>query len=177
MLAWASPEPGLWHFFFNLTAEQDRDIATPTLADLQGIVAERTGDGRVVLSEPLWLSKFAVQRRRVEQYRVGRVFLAGDAAHIHSPMVGKGLGLGIQDGGSLGRRLVAVLRGHDDISRLGEYERERLPVSQQVFRESHATHRLLIPRNDVACFARDALVPLLRRSGAQRWLLAHNFQL
>ena len=177
MLAWACPEPGLWHLFFNLTAAQDAAIATPTVADVQRIVAERTGDGRVRFTDPVWVSKFAVQQRRVEQYRVGRAFLAGDAAHIHSPMVGKGLGLGVQDGVSLGQKLAGVLRGEHDLSLLDRYERERLPVSRRVFREAHATHRLLIPRSGAACFARDALAPLLRIEGAQRWLLTNNFQL
>ncbi len=177
MLAWACPEPGLWHLFFNLTAAQDGAIRIPMLPDVQRIVAERTGDRDVRFRDPVWISKFAVQRRQVEQYRVGRVFLAGDAAHVHSPMVGKGLGLGVQDAASLGQALVKVLRDGDDISLLSAYERQRKAVSRQVFREAHATHRLLIPRSGASSIARDALAPLLRIGKVQRWLLANNFQL
>lgn len=176
MLAWACREPGLWHFFFNLTPEQDRAIASPTLDDVRQIVAERTGDRRVRLERPEWISKFAVQRRRATQYRVGRVFLAGDAAHIHSPMVGKGLGIGVQDGASLGGLLARVLRDGEDSALLDQYQREREPVTLEVFRESHATHRLMIPRSAATSRLRDGLLYLLRARPAQRWLLARNFQ-
>lgn len=177
MLAWACREPGLWHFFFNLTAAEDARIAAPTLDDLRRIVAARTGDRAVRLDRPVWLSKFAVQRRRVGQYRAGRVFLAGDAAHIHSPMVGKGLGIAVQDGAALGALLAGALRGDHDRSPLDRYWHERMPPSRQVFREAHATHRLLIPRSAAARLARDALAPLLRARPVQRVLLKSNFQL
>jgi 2-polyprenyl-6-methoxyphenol hydroxylase-like FAD-dependent oxidoreductase len=177
MLAWACREPGLWHLFFNLTAEQDWRIATPNLDDVRQIVADRTGDRQVHLDRPEWISKFGVQRRRVGQYRVGRVFLAGDAAHIHSPMVGKGLGIGIQDGASLGEKLARVLRGEADLSLLDAYQREREPVTVDVFREAHATHRLMIPRSGAAAWARDGFMHALRSGALQRWLFARNFQL
>jgi 2-polyprenyl-6-methoxyphenol hydroxylase-like FAD-dependent oxidoreductase len=176
MLAWACREPGLWHLFFNLTTEQDRRIAVPTLDDVRRIVAERTGDRRVQLHCPEWISKFAVQRRRVRQYRVGRVFLAGDAAHVHSPMVGKGLGIGVQDGANLGEKIARVLRHDNDISLLDTYRHERDPVTVDVFRESHATHRLMIPRSAAMRSARDGLTYVLRLRAAQHWLLARNFQ-
>lgn len=177
LLAWACREPGLWHLFFNLTATQDAAIATPSLEDVRRIVAERSGDVGVRLDRPEWLSKFNVQQRQVGQFRVGRVFLAGDAAHIHSPMVGKGLGIGIQDGATLGAYLATALRHPRDISLLDAYQRDRFPVTRQVFREAHATHRLLIPRNAAACRMRDVLLPLLRLPGVQRQLLWSNFQL
>jgi 4,5-epoxidase len=176
MLAWACREPGLWHFFFNLTADQDARIASPSLDDVGRIVAERTGDGRVRLDRPEWISKFQVQRRRVGQFRVGRVFLAGDAAHILSPMVGKGLGIGVQDGATLGALLARVLRDGEDYSLLDAYRREREPVTTDVFRESHATHRLMIPRGAAMRRLRDGLIYVLRARAAQRWLLARNFQ-
>ena len=177
LLAWACRAPGLWHFFFNLTAAQDATITAPTLDDVRRIVSERTGDRRVALDRPVWISKFGVQRRQVGQYRVGRIFLAGDAAHIHSPMVGKGLGIGIQDGASLGTAIANAQGEARDISLLDAYWRERMPVTRQVFRESHATHRLLIPRGPASRRVRDTLAPLLRLGPAQRALLRSNFQL
>ena len=63
------------------------------------------------MGEPRWLSRFHSDERQVPQYRVGRVFLAGDAAHVHSPAGGQGMNTGIQDAANLGWKLAAVVRG------------------------------------------------------------------
>ncbi|MDG2013506.1 MAG: FAD-dependent monooxygenase, partial [Pirellulaceae bacterium] len=68
----------------------------PTLADMQTLMKER-GIGNIELYDPLWLSEFRINERKVDQYQVDRVFLAGDAAHIHSPVGGQGMNTGIQD--------------------------------------------------------------------------------
>jgi hypothetical protein len=92
------------------------------------------------LAEVGWTSLFRANVRMVERYRVGRVFLAGDAAHVHSPAGGQGLNTGIQDAYNLGWKLAAVLGGADP-ALLATYEEERLPVAADVLGLSTALHR------------------------------------
>ena len=78
-----------------------------------------------------WLSRFHCDERQVAEYRYGRVFLAGDAAHVHSPMGGQGMNTGIQDAVNLAWKLDAVLGGApDDV--LDTYQRERHPIGKRV---------------------------------------------
>ena len=79
-----------------------------SLANMQAILEQRTGRSDIRLHEPEWLSLWRANIRLVDRYRVGRVFLAGDAAHIHSPAGGQGMNTGIQDAYNLGWKLAAV---------------------------------------------------------------------
>ncbi|HEY2281301.1 MAG TPA: FAD-dependent monooxygenase [Streptosporangiaceae bacterium] len=90
------------------------------------------------MGEPRWLSRFHSDERQVPQYRVGRVFLAGDAAHVHSPAGGQGMNTGIQDAANLGWKLAAVAAGWAGDGLLDTYQTERHPVGQQVLRFSSA---------------------------------------
>jgi 2-polyprenyl-6-methoxyphenol hydroxylase-like FAD-dependent oxidoreductase len=87
-----------------------------------------------------WLSRFHSDERQAPQYRVGRIFLAGDAAHVHSPAGGQGMNTGIQDAANLSWKLAAVLRGAPD-SLLDTYQAERHPVGRSVLRSSGALIR------------------------------------
>lgn len=78
--------------------------------------------------QPLWLSRFDNETRLASQYREGRVFLAGDAAHIHLPAGGQGMNVGIQDAMNLGWKLAAVIKGEAPEELLDTYEAERRPV-------------------------------------------------
>lgn len=110
----------------------------PTLEFTQSLVARYTGDP-VVLHDPVWLTNFSVQSRRADHFRVGRVLLAGDAAHIHSPAGAQGMNTGIQDAVNLGWKLALVCRGLASDELLSSYERERLPIADSVL---HMTNRL-----------------------------------
>ncbi|MGO8946343.1 MAG: FAD-dependent monooxygenase [Ktedonobacterales bacterium] len=88
------------------------------------------------LSDPRWLTRWSAQLRQVPQYRVGRVFLAGDAAHIHSPAGGQGLNTGVQDAYNLAWKLALVLQGQAPENLLDTYQAERHPVGQQAMRSS-----------------------------------------
>ncbi|MCR2792421.1 rifampin monooxygenase [Microbacterium sp. zg.Y625] len=81
---------------------------------------------------PRWLSRFGNATRLAERYRVGRVLLAGDAAHVHPPLGGQGLNLGIQDAANLGWKLAAEVRGWAPTTLLDTYEAERRPVADDV---------------------------------------------
>ncbi len=102
----------------------------PSLELFQRILDERTG-GNIKLTSAPWLSLYRVNIRMVDRYRAGRVFLAGDAAHVHSPAGGQGMNTGIQDAWNLGWKLAMVLNGANP-ALLDTYEEERLPIAASV---------------------------------------------
>ncbi|MFI6766354.1 FAD-dependent oxidoreductase [Streptomyces sp. NPDC050355] len=91
-----------------------------------------------------WISRFHSDERQAPQYRVGRVFLAGDAAHVHSPAGGQGMNTGLQDAANLGWKLAAVLQGHAPAALLDSYQAERHPVGKMVLRSSGAILRIAL---------------------------------
>ncbi|MFE9611468.1 FAD-dependent oxidoreductase [Streptomyces sp. NPDC006012] len=117
--------------------EQVADDAPITLEDVRDITRRTIGDD-LGMHEPRWLSRFHSDERQVPHYRQGRVFLAGDAAHVHSPAGGMGMNTGIQDAANLGWKLAAVLHGRAGDALLDSYHTERHPVGRMVLRVSHA---------------------------------------
>jgi 2-polyprenyl-6-methoxyphenol hydroxylase-like FAD-dependent oxidoreductase len=98
-----------------------------------------------------WLSRFHSDERQVPQYRVGRVFLAGDAAHVHSPAGGQGMNTGLQDAANLGWKLAAELQGWARPDLLDSYHDERHPVGRLVLRVSGGMLRVVLsPRRRLA---------------------------
>jgi hypothetical protein len=112
----------------------------PSLERLQQIVDERASGLGIRLHDATWLSLYRANVRMVDRYRVGRVFLAGDAAHVHSPAGGQGMNTGIQDAYNLGWKLGAVLNGAP-IALLDTYEEERLPVAAWMLGVTSKLHR------------------------------------
>lgn len=117
---------------FQLTAPLPAG-AVPDLSfeTFRQIVTEGTGRRDVVLREVSWASVYRVNIRMVDRYRVGRAFLAGDAAHVHSPAGGQGLNTGVQDAYNLGWKLARVLAGGPE-SLLDTYEAERKPIAEHI---------------------------------------------
>ncbi len=74
-------------------------------------MVDERGPGGIKLHDPVWLAAFRINERKVSDYRRGRVFLAGDAAHVHSPAGGQGMNTGMQDAFNLAWKLALVLRG------------------------------------------------------------------
>lgn len=104
-------------------------------AGLEAMLRARTGDAGIRIAAVTWASAYTMNARLAARYRVGRVFLAGDAAHIHPPTGGQGLNTSVQDAYNLGWKLAAVLAGADaDIGNalLDSYEAERRPVAEAV---------------------------------------------
>lgn len=121
----------IWRIFAMREGDGEGSAA-PTLAELQDL-ADRHGPPGLRLRDPIWLSAFRINERVAEHYRIGRCFLAGDAAHIHSPAGGQGMNTGIQDAVNLGWKLVHVLNNCGDAELLlDSYEAERRPVAQAV---------------------------------------------
>ncbi|GEL23105.1 FAD-binding monooxygenase [Pseudonocardia sulfidoxydans NBRC 16205] len=105
----------------------------PTLAEMQALADVRMG-GAVRMHTPRWLTYFEVHHAQVPRYRFGRVFLAGDAAHIHSPAGAQGMNTGIQDAANLAWKLALVAQGRADAALLDSYDAERHPVGAMVVR-------------------------------------------
>ncbi len=96
------------------------------------------------MGEPRWSSRFLSERRQARHYRVGRVFLAGDAAHVHSPMGGQGMNTGIQDAMNLGWKLAGAVHGWAPRLLLDSYEGERHPVGATVLQMTDAFNRMMV---------------------------------
>jgi 2-polyprenyl-6-methoxyphenol hydroxylase-like FAD-dependent oxidoreductase len=132
--------------------EWERNLPGPeipmTLGDLQAAILRVIGIDLPV-QDPIWLSRPTDSSRLVEQYRVGRVFLAGDAAHVHWAYGGKGLQTGIQDAGNLGWKLAAHIHGWAPPDLLDTYHAERHPVGQRLMTMSRAQQALARPGDHV----------------------------
>ncbi|GAA2949983.1 rifampin monooxygenase [Streptomyces violaceus] len=120
----------------------DRTVP-PTLEEFKKRLRHFAGTDFGVHS-PRWLSRFGDATRLAERYRVGRVLLAGDAAHIHPPTGGQGLNLGIQDAFNLGWKLAAEVRGWAPEGLLDSYQTERHPVAANVLDNTRAQMELLL---------------------------------
>ena len=126
----------------------------PTLADVQRLIDQRAGGG-FRASDPVWLSNFRINERKVAEYRQGRIFLAGDAAHVHSPAGGQGMNTGMQDAFNLAWKLALVARGEAHDPLLDSYSPERSKVGDRVLRAASlltgmatiSNHSMLAARN------------------------------
>jgi hypothetical protein len=122
---------------------------------------------------PRWLSRFGDGTRLAERYRSGRVLLAGDAAHVHPPVGGQGLNLGIQDAVNLGWKLAAQVRGWAPPGLLDSYHDERHPVAAAVLDSTRAQMELLSPEPGPQAVRR-LLSELMDLEAVQRLLIAKN---
>jgi 2-polyprenyl-6-methoxyphenol hydroxylase-like FAD-dependent oxidoreductase len=109
------------------------------------------------MHDPRWMSRFHSDERQVPQYRTSRVFLAGDAAHVHSPAGGQGMNAGIQDAANLGWKLAAAVHGWAPQDLLDSYHAERYPVGRLVLRSSGTIIRLAMLQSWPARTARNAI--------------------
>ncbi|WP_182356224.1 FAD-dependent monooxygenase [Komagataeibacter europaeus] len=180
-------EPAIfWHpdgavMFFPISRDRHRIIADlgpvplhmPDLGEMQRIV-DRRGPGGVTLSDPAWLSDFGVNERMVRHYRTGHVFLAGDAAHVHSPAGGQGMNTGMQDAFNLAWKLALVMRGEAAPSLPDSYGIERSGVARRILSDSGHMTRIVLLENHLAQRARNLVVqqgfriPAIRRAVAGR---------
>lgn len=138
------------------------DDAPVTLEEVRDITRRTIGDD-LGMHDARWLSRFHSDERQVPRYRQGRVFLAGDAAHVHSPAGGMGMNTGLQDAANLGWKLAAVVHGWAGDALLDSYHTERHPVGRMVVRISHALLTAVITRS-----------PLVRAVRASVAALAHS---
>ncbi len=149
--------------------ETDANIATePSLDDLKARLIAVCGTDYGVHS-PTWISRFTDASRQAAQYRKGRVLLAGDAAHIHSPIGGMGLGTGVQDAVNLGWKLAQVVRGVSPDSLLDTYHAERHPVGARVLKLTMA--QVALHREDARSIAaRDVIGEMLKLDDTRKYM-------
>jgi 2-polyprenyl-6-methoxyphenol hydroxylase-like FAD-dependent oxidoreductase len=134
---------GLYRVVVPVAGVSDR-AEPPTLEDFRYQLRAIAGTDFGVHS-PRWLSRFGDGTRLADRYRVGRILLAGDAAHVHPPTAGQGLNLGVQDAFNLGWKLAAQVRGWAPDTLLDTYEAERRPVAADVLDNTSAQMELLSP--------------------------------
>ncbi|TXS26369.1 pentachlorophenol monooxygenase [Streptomyces sp. adm13(2018)] len=122
----------------------------PGLSELQAVV-DRLAPGPARLSDLRWSSVFRISHRVVGRYGTGRVFVAGDAAHIHPPTGAQGMNTGIQDAANLAWKLALVVRGEAGPGLLASYDAERRPVGEEVVGRTvrHATRGMEADRDDM----------------------------
>lgn len=143
-----------------------------TLDEIKDAFGRITGQN-YGMSDMRWSSRFLSERRQARTYRRGRVFLAGDAAHVHSPLGGQGMNTGLGDALNLGWKLAAVVGGRAPGWLLDSYERERHPVGASVLRFTDAFNQIVLSspakrRARVAALAIVLRVPAIRRSLTER---------
>jgi 2-polyprenyl-6-methoxyphenol hydroxylase-like FAD-dependent oxidoreductase len=160
--------------------------ANPTLAELQAYFTSMTPAGSGTLDEPIWLTRFRLHHRCVTQYRDGRLFVAGDAAHIHSPAGGQGMNAGIQDAINLGWKLAHALSLEAGAARdkrglagaaaadalLDSYDLERRPVGLMLLRGTDRLFTFMSAPGPVFVHVRDFFLrhvaPRMSRSRERR---------
>ncbi|WP_327064498.1 FAD-dependent monooxygenase [Kitasatospora sp. NBC_01302] len=139
---WSMPGGEYYQFVATMPTERTPEL---TLDAMNRLLRERSGRDDLHLHGLRWISLYRVNVRMVDRYRVGRVLLAGDAAHVHSGASGQGMNTSVQDAYNLGWKLAAVLCGAPE-ELLDTYETERMPVAANVLGVSTRLHRLNFQR-------------------------------
>jgi 2-polyprenyl-6-methoxyphenol hydroxylase-like FAD-dependent oxidoreductase len=127
--------PGRYRIIANVPSSGGEHAPDPSLEEIAAIVHERGPKG-VTLFDPIWLSGFRINSRKVTDYRVGRAFLCGDAAHIHSPAGGEGMNTGMQDAFNLAWKLACVIHRTGSEALLDTYSPERSGVGDEVLKDT-----------------------------------------
>lgn len=153
MAAFPLPK-GLWRLV------GEADLAAPTVDDVARILRERGGP-KATVTDGGWVAPFRIHRRIVPRYREGRVFVAGDAAHIHSPVGGQGMNTGMQDAYNLAWKLALVVAGAAREGLLDSYDAERRPIAASTLVGTDLATKVVTLRNPVAREVRNRLGAML----------------
>ena len=161
--AFSMPGENRYRIFGNFPPGPDRpsaEYSEPTHEEFQAMVDERVPFPAKVVKE-YWVTRYRVHSRTVPRYRDGRVFLVGDAAHVHSPAGAQGMNTGIQDAYNLAWKLALVERGLSDESLVDSYQAERHPVGVQLLKTTDRLFSAFGGQNPLARLARGRVAPLL----------------
>ena len=155
-------------------ARGDAHRADPSLEEVQAILDTR-GPGGITISSPIWLASFRINERKVKDYRDGRAFLAGDAAHVHSPAGGQGMNTGMQDAFNLAWKLAMVVRGlAGPEPLLGSYSTERSAVGRQVLSDAGRLTTLAILKGGIMQEVRNVAASLVFGLSPVRKMMANK---
>ncbi|MEV0649801.1 FAD-dependent monooxygenase [Phytomonospora sp. NPDC050363] len=159
----------LWRLMADVPDTGEHLSAGQIVGRLRDLLRERAGVTDIEIGETVWTSVFRIQRRLAESYRNARVLLAGDAAHIHSPIGGQGMNTGMGDAENLAWKLAMVAGGRADEALLDTYTPERRPLAEEVLRTTTANTRLLAGATPLTRLVRDRLLlPVLNLASVQR---------
>ncbi|GCE29443.1 oxygenase [Dictyobacter alpinus] len=159
VMAFPFPEAGKWRLLeTNIPEPLNETTVARVLTDKIG----RTLNRPITVHVPSWMSRFTIQQRKVLTMSVRRCFLAGDAAHVHSPASGQGLNTGIQDAYNLAWKLALVVQGKARESLLASYTLEREPIAAHLLRSALLSTRLISPRNPLVKYAGSVMKQVLR---------------
>jgi 2-polyprenyl-6-methoxyphenol hydroxylase-like FAD-dependent oxidoreductase len=153
-----------WRVVINLPTTTKGEADKLTLDDIQAIVRERF-EADVPLFDPVWMSPFGLNTRMAPTMHRGRIFLAGDAAHVHSPVGGRGMNTGIQDALNLAWKLALVMRGAAKLELLDSYNAERHVNARRLLPRVGPATKMASLRHPVAIEVRNWLVHLLGELG------------
>ncbi|TDH60979.1 monooxygenase [Dankookia rubra] len=141
--------PGRYRVIADLPSSGAEHPHAATLDQVQALI-DRRGPPGLVAYDPIWLASFRINGRKVGSYRWGRAFLAGDAAHIHSPAGGQGMNTGMQDAFNLAWKLALVIRGTCGERLLDSYSSERSAVGDEVLKAAGRLTAVGTLRNPIA---------------------------
>jgi 2-polyprenyl-6-methoxyphenol hydroxylase-like FAD-dependent oxidoreductase len=147
---------GRYRIIADLGVSEGQEPGNPTLDQVQAIISRR-GPAGLIVSNPIWLTAFRINERKVSDYRSGRVFVVGDAAHVHSPAGGQGMNTGMQDAFNLAWKLALVCRETCSASLLDSYSTERSEVGVQVLKAAGRLTAVAIMRSHAAQSVRNLI--------------------
>ncbi|WP_328765472.1 MULTISPECIES: FAD-dependent monooxygenase [unclassified Streptomyces] len=165
IVAKADPEGRTHIRTLNCTGAHADRHAPPTLGELRRETSWIAGR-EIAMEEPRWLGRFSDFTRLAHAFRAGRVFLVGDAAHVHFPIGGQGLSTGVLDALNLAWKLALAVRGQAGPDLLGTYDAERRPVARRVIENTRAQLALMRPGPELDAL-RGVFSGLLTQDGAQ----------
>jgi 4,5-epoxidase len=170
--AFPLPGPDVWRLMAPAAdpgSETDLVTDEVVLAEVARLLRERTGCDPSLIRDPEWITSFRVHRRLADTYRSGRILLAGDAAHVHSPFGGQGMNTGIGDAENLAWKLAMVVNATADHGLLDSYEAERRPIAANVLKWTGGAGNLILGNHIFARLLRDrVVVPVMNRASTQR---------
>ena len=135
-------------------------------SDIQAAIEKQVGLN-LYFTDPRWFSVYKLHHRCVDQFRVQNVFLAGDAAHVHSPVGGQGMNTGLQDAYNLAWKLSAVIKGQADEDLLNSYNEERLPLAQALVNTTDRAFSMITSASWPKRFFRLYILPILLKLALQ----------
>lgn len=156
-----------------MTAPEKMMSQEPTLEDIVHAFKSRCTD-QANLHDPIWISQFGIDHKQIQKYRYGRVFFAGDAAHVHSPMGGQGLNTGLQDIYNLAWKLALVNKGVAHDSLLDSYHSERHPVAAGVLKKTGIMTHLIMMTNPLLIAIRNFILHTAMSFDAMKNLILND---